>query len=349
MRRAFSSSSYWACQLSGWALYAALSAGLFFAMGGLKASGALSLLSSTLLSLTATHVHRAFVIRHAWAELSVARLAPRVLGSSVLLAIVTQALQVLLLLFVFHAFTWAEASSAVFAFVVVQIAILMLLWQVLYFGVHAIRRSRFAEVDRLSSLAAAQTAELRALRSQVNPHFLFNSLNTVRALIVEDAARAQEAVTRLSSLLRYALAAGEHQTVPLERELEMVNDYLALEALRFEERLTVVIDVAPDALRTQVPTMLLQTLVENAVKHGIARSAAGGELRVTARIDGAALALTVSNPTAPALDAERGSPGTGLGLANTTDRLRLLFGDAATFALSMTGSVTLAEVRIPCR
>ncbi len=339
------SRAYWACQLGGWGLYTALNAGLLATSGRTRASAA-SAVSLGLLGLLATHWLRGYARRRGWAQLGLGALAPRVLGASLALALATQAVQVLGLLAALPDFTVASLSAWMFAFFVLQFAILLLLWQVLYFGVHAAERGRRAELDRLAATAEARTAELRALRSQLNPHFLFNALNSVRALITLDPPRAQEAVTRLSSLLRYTLAAGEAQTVPLARELEVVADYLALEGLRFEERLRVRLEVPPACLQAPVPVMLVQTLVENAVKHGIARCAAGGELRLTARREPGALALEVANPS-PGPDAPAGVEGTGLGLGNARERLRLLCGEEASLALDASGPQTVVSLRIP--
>src|SRR5262249_25971718 len=162
------------------------------------------------------------------------------------------------------------------------------------------------------------------------PHFLFNSLNSVRALIADDPARAQDAVTRLAHTLRYALAAGDDELVSLERELEMVDDYLGLEALRLGDRLRVERDT-DGAGGARIPVMLLQTLVENAVKHGIAALPEGGTLRLAARLDRARgeLVLDVDNPRPRAA----ATAGQGIGLANANQRLRLLFGPSAAVSL----------------
>ncbi len=337
---------YAACQLFGWSLYGAVMASLLAASPGVSwrlallegASGAVS-------GFIASHGLRAAWKRWQWERLKLLALAPRVLGSSVLAGAVTQAIAFVLSVFVFELFTVAQSSVFFFAFYVLQSTALFTLWQVLYGGVHAVQRSSRAEHERQQSLALANAAELKVLRSQLNPHFLFNALNTVRALISEDPLRAQEAVTRLSSLLRYTLAASENARVPLERELEVVGDYLALESLRFEDRLKTTLDVPPDCRAVQVPVMVLQTLVENAVKHGIARRTEGGVIAVRARKTDGSLLLNVTNPsprTAPRTD------GTKVGVGNTTERLRLLYGDAASFSLDAGDDVVTATVVIPC-
>jgi|GEM_PF-695681 len=149
-------------------------------------------------------------------------------------------------------------------------------WHGIYFFYHLFDRLHRSEIERLRLAGAVKEAELRALKSQVNPHFIFDSLNSLRALIDEDPARARQSVTQLANLLRYSLQSGQLETVPFEDALRVVNDYLALEQVRHEERLRLRIDIAPETLALPVPPMGLQTLVENAVKYGVSVRAEGG-------------------------------------------------------------------------
>jgi two-component system sensor histidine kinase AlgZ len=223
--------------------------------------------------------------------------------------------------------------------------VINVIWVAIYFG-FAMQRHRYrTELAHVQLGKALQAAELCLLQAQVNPHFLFNSLNSLRALIQDEPARAQEAVTRLARSLRYALQAGDEHLVTLARELEMVDDYLALESLRLAERLSIARDVAPDALHVRVPRMLIQSLVENAIKHGIAQLRPGGTLGITARLGSRELIVTVTNPRP--VEVARDGVG-GVGLKNSAERLRLLFGSRATLHLdlSIAGQAT-AEVRIP--
>jgi LytS/YehU family sensor histidine kinase len=218
-------------------------------------------------------------------------------------------------------------------------------WVALYLA-FAMQRHRYrAEVRQAQLGEALQAAELRLLQSQLNPHFLFNALNGLRALIAEDPARAREAVTHLAKTLRYTLASSDENLVSLERELEMVDDYLALESLRLAERLRVERDIEPAARQARIPAMLLQTLVENALKHGIAALKEGGTLTIDARITGGELVIQVLNPR----PAESAAPGAaGVGLRNATQRLRLLFGTHASLRLDLSDpSRVTAEVRLP--
>ena len=207
-------------------------------------------------------------------------------------------------------------------------------------------RHRYQTELRQAQLGKAlQTAELRLLKSQLNPHFLFNALNGLRSLIADEPARARDAVTHLARTLRYTLASGDEDLVSLERELEMVDDYLALESMRLADRLRVERDIAPEARTTRIPAMLLQTLVENAIKHGIAALKPGGTVRITAQVVEKELILRVVNPRP---DDTTSKTSQGVGLRNATERLRLLFGSRASLRLdlSQAGQAT-AEIRLP--
>ena len=132
------------------------------------------------------------------------------------------------------------------------------------------RRRDTLERQALELSLVARDAQLRALRAQVNPHFLFNSLNSLRGLITEDPARAAAMVTGFAGLMRYSLDSDSRETVTLAEEMEAVDDYLGLERVRFEDRLLVERAIAPEALEVRIPPMMVETLVENAIKHGIA-------------------------------------------------------------------------------
>ncbi len=223
-------------------------------------------------------------------------------------------------------------------------------WHCIYFFYHLFDRFNRLEIERLRLAANVKEAELRALKSQVNPHFIFNSLNSLRALIDENPARAREAVTQLANLLRYSLQSAQSETVAFEDELRVVNDYLALEQVRHEERLQVKLDIAPETLGFAVPPLLLQTLVENAVKYGISQRPEGGEIVIIARCVDGQLHLRVINPGELSTVGQRQSSGgsTGLGLKNAAERLRMFFGETARLELrAESGSRVVAEVLIP--
>ena len=229
---------------------------------------------------------------------------------------------------------------------IIQVLVYLLAWTGFYFALTNQRNFVREQFTRARLDAALRETELRALKSQINPHFLFNCLNSLRALVPLELERPREAITLLADLLRAALTVGEQPVIPLEKELETVALYLALEQIRFEERLRVRQEIAPAALRRRVPPFLIQGLVENAVKHGVAAFEAGGEIAMIAELRGGLLRVRVSNPGRIGESGES----TGLGLKNARMRLRYLFGEAATLTLAQeTPEVVTAEVLIPAR
>ena len=333
---------YWTCQVVGWGGYAA--AGLTAAAGqvGWRPSLVAGYLLFALYSIALTELFRREILRRQWLDASTGRM----LGSLSLGAVVVGSV----LAFLVVAVDLALQGGANSAFVQHPGTALALwggvvgvtsVWTILYVSLTA--RRRFQEKEVHLQLAV-RDAELRALEAQINPHFLFNALNSIRGLVLEDPPLAQDMVTRLANILRYNLRRDLKQLVPLSSEVEVISVYLALEGVRLEERLRVRLDIEPAAAAFPIPAMLLQTLVENAVKYGIAPLAAGGELRVSARIDGNALALEVDNPGCLA-DPHPGA--TGVGLANARERLRLLYGGRATLRLENRDGHVAATVLLP--
>ncbi len=182
--------------------------------------------------------------------------------------------------------------------------------------------------EELSRLAAVR-AELTALQARTNPHFLFNSFNSVAGLIAEDPPRAEVMVERLAALFRYVLESSQRTTVPLQEELAAVQAYLAIEAIRFEGRLQHRVEVAPDLGGIPVPPLVLQPLVENAVLHGIASQSEPGTIAVEIERRGGILVLSVSDDAAGTAAGAPGTKGSGSALADLQARLALLYGGRA--------------------
>jgi LytS/YehU family sensor histidine kinase len=207
---------------------------------------------------------------------------------------------------------------------------IMVTWSGLYFAIkwYQMLQTESAKVLRISAMA--HQAQLKMLRYQLNPHFLFNTLNAISTLTLDkDTQRANAMVTRLSRFLRYSLDSDPMQKVTVAQELDALSLYLDIEKVRFGDRLRFETDVADEAARGLVPSLLLQPLVENAIKYAVARSEAGGVIRVRAAVRGAALHIEVSDdgPGIPELENAAVPQGRGVGLANTRDRLAEIYGD----------------------
>lgn len=228
--------------------------------------------------------------------------------------------------------------------------IVMLAWSGLYFAIKYYGLFQEVQKSALKSAAMAHEAQLKMLRYQLNPHFLFNTLNAISTLVLErQTDAANHMVTRLSSFLRHSLDNDPMQKVTLEQELTALKLYLDIEKVRFEERLMLELDIGDQASRALIPSLLLQPLVENAIKYGIARAEEGGHLRIAARVFAGDLLIELSDD-GPGVDLVDGQipDANGVGLRNTRERLAELYGSRHSFALSKTDPHGLTiNIRIP--
>jgi hypothetical protein len=208
----------------------------------------------------------------------------------------------------------------------------------------AVEASREAEARVMQASVLAREAELRALKAQVNPHFLFNSLNSISALTTSDAPKAREMCILLGDFLRRTLGLGEKAAIPLEEEISLIHAFLAVEKIRYGARLQMEEKIDPEALDAQVPPLLLQPLVENAVGHGIANLVEGGWIRLSAERRDGELSIVVENLFDPEAPPRRKS---GVGLANVRQRLEARYGNRAKFATSVDGSCFRVAISLP--
>ena len=298
---------YVICQSVGWLFWLGLQVFLILAFPNFRDGGAnqnvlCSICGATMVVMLGwliTHYSRGLVTRWGWKSLGWRALLPRVLALSFVQSVIWSLLGYGYYYGVVGMSTSGKVALWVSCLFSVFYGMIMLSgWWCIYFLYHLFDRLNRLEIERLRLATSVKESELRALKSQVNPHFIFNSLNSLRALIEEDPRRARQAVTQLANLLRYSLQSGQLETVPFEDELSVVNDYLALEQVRHEERLRLRLDVAADTLQLPIPPMLLQTLVENAVKYGISTRPEGGEIAIIARRENDSLRLQVTNPGA---------------------------------------------------
>jgi two-component system, LytTR family, sensor kinase len=222
--------------------------------------------------------------------------------------------------------------------------IYLFIWNCIYFIYHYVSESRKNQLDNLQLEALVKSLELKTIKSHINPHFIFNALNSIRALIDEDPTRARQAVTGLSNILRSSMQSDQLEIITLKKELDIVKDYLALELIRFEDRLNVVYKIDEETLDHPIPPMMLQTLVENAIKHGIGKQVEGGQITIATNEDEGFYTLSVIN--SGKLEMQDGHE--GFGLQSTSNRLSLIFGNKALFSITQTDAKQVeAKVIIP--
>jgi Histidine kinase len=209
----------------------------------------------------------------------------------------------------------------------------------------AFARSRQAKHQALELEVLARESELRSLRAQLDPHFLFNSLNSIAALIGSDPPAARRMCFLMADFFRSSLALGGRASITLAEEMRLAQTFLAIESIRFGERLRTSFDVAEDTLEISVPPLVLQPLVENAVHHGVAHLIEGGEVKVQARKQQNLVELVVENACDPERPASRG---TGVGLANVKSRIETLFGKRGSVTVESRPERFRVSVLLPC-
>ncbi|MEO8412569.1 MAG: histidine kinase [Ginsengibacter sp.] len=239
---------------------------------------------------------------------------------------------------------YEDQHQARFWWEITFVFLMISLWLLLYVVWHYLERNRKDELDKLNLEKTVKELELNTIKSHINPHFIFNSLNSIRALVDENPERARSAITELSNILRSSMQIEKMETVPLHKELDIVKDYLALEHMRFEERLQIEMDIDEDTLEQPVPPMMLQTLVENAIKHGISKKIKGGVVRVISRFTDDHFELIVQNSGT----IDKAMAPEGFGLKSTRDRLNFLFHGKADFQIKrINGSEVQAKIIMP--
>lgn len=320
------SKTYWFVQISGWFAFCIMTlfAQLFLEDFHLFMLVELAFLFLTL--LIASHGIRYFLVKYDWINYKLSKLVPILLFLSYSSSAISLAFIYLLTLT--HK---AHSIERVFEFFISTWVyfLFFLLWSTVYLSFHLIRKSRRQEIEQIKLQASHHEIELKNLKEQLNPHFLFNSLNSIRALIGLEPQNAKQAVTDLSNLMRSSLQMGKKTLVPLEQELALIKDYLALEKIRFEERLNYRIEEnAPSSLL--IPPFILQTLVENAIKHGIAQEINGGDIIINTHLLDKVLRLSVRNTGKLSSTNENSI---GIGIENTKRRLSLQYEKNANFEL----------------
>ncbi|MBL7863297.1 MAG: histidine kinase [Cyclobacteriaceae bacterium] len=295
-----------------------------------------------LFCLFLTHLFRGLINKWRWLGAGLPVLIPRIIVSVFLLGLLLyfMRLPIALPLGMYNAQVAFNPSNILGLTTV--FALIFFLWSVLYFVYNYFERYNTS----LKLEASVREIELNNLKSQLNPHFIFNALNSIRALVDENPDKSKEAINQLASILRNSLNTGKRGLTKFEDELKIVKDYLGLESIRFEERLTTDFEIDPDSRDFLVPPLMIQTLVENGIKHGIAKLTAGGSIHMKATVNNDRLRIQVRNSGHYVNGAT--SPTGGLGLENTRQRLKLIYGDQASFRiLPESDTFVLTEIEIP--
>lgn len=331
---------YWVAQFIGWGLFCLLIAVTQIILDEFTSETLRQLITVFVLAIIISHGIRFFLLKFNWINLKFAPLIPRALILNYCASVVLVA-TILGVSTIFEDIKEDDPSLGELFINTWVYMLFLLLWTAIYLTYHLFQKSRNQELLNLKLESSQHEIELKTLRDQLNPHFLFNSLNSIRALVAVDPDTAKEAITTLSSLLRSSLQMGKKTQVPLKDEIQLVKEYLALEKIRFEERLEVSYKInANESLL--IPPFIIQTLAENAVKHGISKKAKGGI--VTIEVDATHSSLYVHVGNSGKLSETYSE---GIGLSNSKRRLELQYGDEAKFSLQQNDDLVVASITLP--
>lgn len=331
---------YWGAQVLGWFLYGILIFLAFYVEDAKEINSALFLRISSFIAfaILSTHLMRQLFFKWNWLEMKLPPLIPRLIVASIVCGI-----------FIASATTGTSImidqndmdsiSSLKILIEILANTVLILFWNALYFTYHFFSKSRKQELNNLTLEASRNEIELKNLRTQLNPHFLFNSLNSIRALIEIEPVKAKYAVTALSNLLRKSLMMGKHNLVSLHDEIEMVSNYLDLEKIRFEERLEIRWDLDESIHEFMIPPFSIQMLVENAIKHGISNLINGGEICIRTKKNDNTIVITIENSGTLKKEVDL-----GIGIENTQRRLALQYNGNASFNIREIDSKVISSI-----
>ncbi len=341
------STLYWICQIFGWGIYTLFSVGMMYVFGGTESITPDILKLQLIIGLCLlffSHLFRTFIKKNAWTQLALKSLIPKLILGVIVVAFLAQSFIHLLIYYLLPLNNIAAFSWVNFVGYVGSVTIVMASWATLYFAYHFIQRNRRSEIEKLELTTALQEAELAILKNQINPHFLFNALNNIRSLILSDPEKARSMVTHISELLRYSIQFNAAEKVTLGQEVAIVKDYLQLESIQFNDRLTYAFEIDDSSLEIKIPPMAIQLLVENAIKHGVSQMTTGGNILIRSVLENDHLRIEVCNNG----QLKEKSKREGIGLKNLIERLKILFGHFAELKVENSSENTVtASLKIP--
>lgn len=332
---------YWTFQIIGWSAYAVLNIFFLLLADSPEFKRITSLIITAIWFLVSTHFFRIYIKNNQWLKITLTGLLPRMLAASFILGISNYLVSVLSLI-ILNIVNYEDFSPFSILTYVFATMVFYFLWTLVYFIYHYVDNYN----KSLKYEAAINEIELNKLKSQLNPHFIFNALNSIRALVDEDPVKSKKAITQLSSILRSSLVMNKNKLTDFKEELEAVKDYLELESIRFEERLKINFDIAKGSESFKVPPLMIQTLVENGIKHGISNLKEGGVINISTKIKDSKLHVIIRNSGKYVNGKLKTSK--GFGIENTIQRLNLIYGDHATFRIeNERNNTVLTELTIP--
>lgn len=333
---------YWTFQITGWSIYAILYIFFLLLANSPDIKKIVSQILTALWFLLSTHFFRSYIKKNSWLKITLPGLLPRIVLASFILGITHFVFYVLCLISL-NIINYSEDFST-FSIIsyVFGTTVFYFLWTLVYFIYHYVDNYN----KSLKYEAAINEIELNKLKSQLNPHFIFNALNSIRALVDEDPVKSKKAITQLSSILRSSLIMNKNKLTNFKEELEAVKDYLDLESIRFEERLKIKFDIAKGSENFHIPPLMIQTLVENGIKHGVSHLKEGGTISIGTKIVDSKLHIQIRN-SGKYINGKQNKL-KGFGIENTIQRLNLIYGEHAYFKIeNERNNTVLTQLIIP--
>ncbi len=335
---------YWIFQFTGWALFFAFYAVIAIYFNEFQWHILAGYFNTVLVGFILTHFYRYHIKNRQWERLGIFKLSTRVILGGLILAMLWASIVIPVNNTFFPVESDQEFTFVIAVIVVFNLSIVLIGWSLMYFLFKFFINLKGSEVEKWKLEAAVKDAELIALKSQINPHFIFNSLNNIRSLVIENPEKSRDMITHLSDLLRYSIQFNNREKVSLEQELEVVQNYLNLESIQFEDRLKYTLEIKPETLDLKIPPMAVQLLVENAIKHGISNLPKGGEINIRSFLNENNLVVEVINSG----QVNDKTTGTGIGLKNASDRLKLIFGKISNLEIgNLDEKMVCAKFKIP--
>jgi sensor histidine kinase YesM len=335
--------NFWIAQTVGWTLMAGMNLVVQNLAGFPRDLLLYNSLTPMLVGFLLTTVYRYIIRRLDWRKWNLPRILLLLMVSTLILATIflLSVYAIIRLLYGGHEITLPAFLSSMFIF-----SLIILTWNLIYFSIHYFNNWTEAETDKWKLTAEMRDAQLASLKTQIRPHFVFNTINNIRSLILEDSEKAREMLLHFSDLFRYALKNTEQSTVELKDELEIVNQYLELLSIQFEDKLQFTIQVDKSLESLKLPPMMLQILLENAVKHGISKRKDGGAILISIQEENGFANIMVQNSgkmnTSTDLDEQM-----GVGLENIRRRLELIYNGKANLGIRELENNVLAIIKIP--
>lgn len=317
---------YWLCQILGWSLYGLIQIVLYATAQRIDLNQILGEILIVLFYIGSSHLVRYTLLRFGWLSLSLASMIPRLLLLILGLSVLNYGAQIGYIQIV------GELTKRDFMLIPVILNlfgpyIIYVIWAMIYVSFHYFENYN----QSLKYEAVLKETELKNLRSQLNPHFIFNALNSIRALVDENPKKSKIAITQLSNILRNSLIIDRQRLIHFAEEFKTIKDYLALESIRYEERLTTDFEIDPKSEDYLIPPLMIQTLVENGIKHGIGNLKDGGKITLKTEVTDDSLIVEIRNTGQ--LKLKKKFSEKGLGIKNTKKRLELIYGGKAHFSI----------------